>query len=219
MDNTRPSGLQKLSTSHGLAFQTPTKKIHDVDDVNFFLTSKAYTDLVTFILQLNVSLFPENSTADPSTVITWELKSNKVPHTPATQKLSSLLIALGELVTEAPPDQGPRRFGNVAFRKWYGLLEAKVDALLETHLPSLNADPHLSPKPELTSYLLGSFGSAQRLDYGTGHELSFLAFLAGIWKLGGFHSSNNEADHMQERAIVLHVFEPYVGHAQTAADL
>lgn len=31
---------------------------------------------------------------------------------------------------------------------------------------------------ELGPYLLNSFGSAVRLDYGTGHELSFLGFLA-----------------------------------------
>ncbi len=40
---------------------------------------------------------------------------------------------------------------------------------------------------ELKPYFIGSFGSPQRLDYGTGHELSFLAFLACLWKLGCFN--------------------------------
>ncbi|CAD6499782.1 BgTH12-03895 [Blumeria graminis f. sp. triticale] len=56
---------------------------------------------------------------------------------------------------------------------------------------------------------MGSFGSSQRLDYGTGHELSFLAFLGSIWKLGGF--SDEEAETMTtSRNIVICVMEPCV---------
>lgn len=58
---------------------------------------------------------------------------------------------------------------------------------------------------EVGSYLLGGFGSDQRLDYGTGHELSFLAFLGCLWKLGYFQ--DGEQDGQIEREIVLHVFE------------
>lgn len=36
---------------------------------------------------------------------------------------------------------------------------------------------------ELLPYLLESFGSRQRLDYGTGHELAFAAFLCGLFSL------------------------------------
>jgi hypothetical protein len=36
---------------------------------------------------------------------------------------------------------------------------------------------------EITPYFLGEFGSGQRLDYGTGHELSFAAFLCTLFLL------------------------------------
>lgn len=36
---------------------------------------------------------------------------------------------------------------------------------------------------EITPYFLGGFGSGQRLDYGTGHELSFAAFLSTLFLL------------------------------------
>jgi serine/threonine-protein phosphatase 2A activator len=35
----------------------------------------------------------------------------------------------------------------------------------------------------MTPYFLGGFGSGQRLDYGTGHELSFAAFLCALFLL------------------------------------
>jgi len=62
---------------------------------------------------------------------------------------------------------------------------------------------------ELRHYLVGAFGSAQRLDYGTGHELSFLAFLGCLWKLGGFADGGAD-DGEVERSIVLGVVEPCV---------
>lgn len=66
-------------------------------------------------------------------------------------------------------------------------------------------------KTELKAYFLGSWGHCQRLDYGTGHELSFLAFLAAIWKLNGFPKTTPG---VEERAIVLGVIQPCVlsGH-------
>ena len=37
--------------------------------------------------------------------------------------------------------------------------------------------------PELKAYLTDSFGSYERIDYGTGHELNFVAFLFCLFKL------------------------------------
>jgi serine/threonine-protein phosphatase 2A activator len=61
---------------------------------------------------------------------------------------------------------------------------------------------------ELRAYFLGSFGSATRLDYGTGHELSFLAFLGCLWQLGGFKDETSHRSGDIERSIVFGVFEP-----------
>lgn len=60
-------------------------------------------------------------------------------------------------------------------------------------------------REEVGTYFMGAFGSSQRLDFGTGHEVSFIAFLGCLWKLGYFK------DGVQgdiEREIVLHVIEP-----------
>ena len=36
---------------------------------------------------------------------------------------------------------------------------------------------HVAAAPELAAYLADSFGNAIRIDYGTGHETTFVAFL------------------------------------------
>ncbi|RMZ77182.1 hypothetical protein DV738_g4475, partial [Chaetothyriales sp. CBS 135597] len=193
------STLETISISHH-SFEKPVKKIHDGPDVTFFLTSVAYRDLMTFILQLNRSLVPRRSGAG---VQLWPLGSPDVQFSDSVQTLLHLLDNLSGLMKDAPPDTGPRRFGNVSFRKWFHLVEEKADQLLGEFL----ADGLGPAKEELSAYLLGSFGSPQRLDYGTGHELSFVAFLACLWKLGFFAGA---APGVEERGIVLGVFDRYL---------
>ena len=213
--------LQVLDTSQPHAFITPLKKIDKGHDVPAFLTSKAYGDIMTFLLQLNRALFP-CTIIDPDTHKTsaqiWELDSvDKVHVSDAVVELGNLLKALDGIIDEVPPDPGPQRFGNANFRRWYEVVESRVKDLLVRHLPSramsFSTGNEVTAGDELELYFLGSFGSAQRLDYGSGHELSFLAFLGCIWKLGGFTPSSSEASSPpgnEERSIVLNIVEPYL---------
>ncbi len=208
--------LLDLAVEH--EFCEPVKEIHEGEDVSFFLTMKAYKDIVTFLMQLNTSMFPRRSsrkTSDQEFVQAWELGSRAVVFSPTVKNLGTLLARLNDIIGEAPPDSGPRRFGNISFRKWHGLLEDRIDKLLEEYLPVRVLKPGSTLEKgkracdELRSYLLASFGSAQRLDYGTGHELAFLAFIGGIWKLRGFMIAD---DGVEERGIVLGVMHPSVLH-------
>ncbi|KAJ5584344.1 Serine/threonine-protein phosphatase 2A activator 1 [Penicillium hispanicum] len=203
--------LPKLGSSEPHNFIKPVKKIHESQDVSPFLVSKAYTDIMTFLLQLNRSMFPER--LPDGTVQTWPINSEEVQFSAPVRQLQRLLSKLEDIVQEVPPDTGPRRFGNISFRKWHDVLDSRASVLLRECLPSELLDRQSSvpdgptAESELKAYFLGSWGSGQRLDYGTGHELSFLAFLAAIWKLGGFPESDNG---VEERAIVLGVIEPYL---------
>jgi serine/threonine-protein phosphatase 2A activator len=164
-------------------------------------------------MQLNIAMCPRKRSGSQE-VQTWQLDTiSSLPE--SVRKLQQMLERIDAIIDEAPPDTGPRRFGNVSFKKWYEILELRVQELLQSHLPQavldfgVNSSNGASALDELTPYLLGGFGSAQRLDYGTGHELSFLAFLGCIWKLGGF-TEGYSFDGSLERSIVLGVMEPYV---------
>lgn len=215
--------LEVLSSSVPHKFSAPSKCINDGPDVARFLTSKAYRDIGVFVMQLNRALCPRKSPSGPSK--TFPLVGGKRQDTAAVCRLRELLDRTGKFIDDAPPDPGPRRFGNISFRKWYQLLEDNIDALLkefvsadiinfgasaDTTAQGSGASGEDTQSPgavsELRAYFLGAFGSPQRLDYGTGHELSFLAFLGCLWKLGAFKDGVQGGE--IERSIVLGVFEP-----------
>ena len=200
--------LPRLDPVQAHLFKVPAKLINEGADLSRFLVSTGYRDILTFLGQLNRSMFPAK-TAPETTLDDLDQKQNYV--SASVLGLRALLKELDQLIELAPPDPGPRRFGNISFRKWFELVQTQSRSLLETHLPPAVASfPHVDDTDsidELKTYLLGSFGSAQRLDYGTGHELSFVAFLGGMWKLGGFF----EAEKIEvEREIVLGVVQPYL---------
>lgn len=202
-----PTGphLDRLTYTRTLSFTAPSKRINDGDDLTFFLSSTAYRDLMTWLLQLNRAVFPRKN--ESGHIEECKLDSPPTLST-AIQGLRSLLSDLEGLIKDAPPDTGPRRFGNVAFRTWHKLAEQSAGGLIEKYLGAViqrwaghDKERIRDLRDELDVYLLGSFGSAQRLDYGTGHELSFLAFLGCLWKLGTFEEG-------EESAIVLGLIQP-----------
>ena len=209
------SGLEVLDPSKSHSFLSPVKKINDGQDVSSFLSSRAYTQIMTFLFQLNGAMYPRHVRESDGSgrIQAWELGTKEVTFSHGVVQLQSLLQKLEDIIEEAPPDSGPQRFGNTSFRKWFQMAESQTPKLLEQYLPSQvfsiprDSSEGAQVEDELSSYLLGSFGSAQRLDYGTGHELSFLAFLGCIWMLGGFPQRDVG---VEERGIVLGVIEPYV---------
>jgi serine/threonine-protein phosphatase 2A activator len=72
------------------------------------------------------------------------------------------------------------RFGNKAFRTWLERLATNCDEMIFKFCP---IDGFKKAIPELKTYLMESFGSYERIDYGTGHELNFIVFLLCLFKL------------------------------------
>ena len=118
------------------------------------------------------------------------------------QKVVAFMQRLHALVDEIPPLKQPMRFGNKAFRQFHArLVEREAPAFLADLLP-----PALQAAvPELAAYLGASFGNETRIDYGTGHELSFAVFLLCLFKLQLLSPTPAEL-----AATVLAVFPAYI---------
>jgi serine/threonine-protein phosphatase 2A activator len=158
------------------------KLIKNVDILEKFLKGKTFTKIMDFILALQDSVKSSNP---KETVLPEKLKP-----------LSNLLDRLEELLKETPPLEDPQRFGNKAFRLWYEKLEQQYDDLM-----CKIVDPTLAI--ELKAYFLDCFGSAKRIDYGTGHELNFLCILLILYE----HKYIEEGDF---KAIVHCIFYKYI---------
>lgn len=187
-------------------FLQPKKEIHNHDDLSHFLRSQAHSLIVTFLNHLSTAITPTSS--DTKSTESYYTDSQSITVSPAVQAIIDLVKALEKFIDQAPPEDGPRRFGNVAFRNWYAIVEQESPKLLDLYLPTHITQTHakldgVSPVQELQGYMLGGFGSAQRLDFGTGHELSFFAFLCGIWVMGGFERGKDEL------GLVLRAFDAY----------
>lgn len=92
------------------------------------------------------------------------------------------------------------RFGNKAFRCYIDKMREQLNGKLKEAFDV----PHIERAiPEISTYFIESFGSYERLDFGTGHELNFLAFLFCLVKL-------NLVQHASFKALVNVIFEKYL---------
>ncbi|KAL1297816.1 hypothetical protein AAFC00_006345 [Neodothiora populina] len=205
--------LEKLPPGAAITPTAPVKRIHDGEDLSHFLRSKGYVDIIAFLLQLNRAMMPEIDFENHDCSHSWPVDSREIKLSPNVEGIASIVEALDSIVDRTPPQTGPRRFGNAAFRTWYSAAQDSLPGLMKEALANAVWE-HASSEAyretlvqELLSYLLGSFGSSERLDYGTGHELSFLAFLGCIWQLGGFAEAPFG---VEERGIAIGIINPYL---------
>ncbi|CAG8519450.1 5474_t:CDS:2 [Ambispora leptoticha] len=112
---------------------------------------------------------------------------NKKISDPIASKIIAALENMSSWVDEIPPLKTPQRFGNKAFRDWMSRLEQ------EWHRANV----------ELVPCFIASFGNSLRIDYGSGHELSFVAWLCCLNLLGIFGQEDFSS-------LVLKVFVRYL---------
>lgn len=99
---------------------------------------------------------------------------------PLVTSVVSIIETLASFVDEIPPAPQSSRYGNVAYRTWHERMSDAAHSFMMRFLPD-----HLSNATiELVPYFTDSFGNASRIDYGTGHETNFAAWLYCLAKLG-----------------------------------
>lgn len=151
-------------TSH--IFVAPTKQLNAATQMSTWTDSQAYADIVGFICAMNEAVKDKKLTED-------------FVVSPPVERLVSMLQVISTWVDDIPPIDQPQRFGNKAFKQFYEKLLSESSSLLKQALD----ETFHGCIPEVSVYLNESFGNATRIDYGTGHELAFLAFLCCLYKL------------------------------------
>ncbi|KAJ3293936.1 hypothetical protein HK104_004092 [Borealophlyctis nickersoniae] len=168
------------------AYVVPIKRITDESALRHWCGSEACLRYLEFIQLLNESV--KNKKNSDECVVSENV-----------QKTLDILHTLDTWIDEIPPFESPQRFGNKAFRVWIERLEKEAEGLI-SGLLSADRQPAV---PELVPYLTGGFGHGIRIDYGSGHELSFVAWLCCLDLLDVF----TEQDY---QALVTRVFARYL---------
>ncbi|XP_050423949.1 serine/threonine-protein phosphatase 2A activator-like isoform X2 [Adelges cooleyi] len=101
----------------------------------------------------------------------------------------NILDTINEWITEIEPLKESCRFGNKAFTTFYNMLKIKIPDILSKVIPSVEQQNLI----ELATYFIESFGNPTRIDYGTGHELSFCMFLCGLFKVNVLKQQDSKA--------------------------
>jgi serine/threonine-protein phosphatase 2A activator len=136
---------------------THTKSINSESDMDHWKASPAYQMIFSVLHHLtnSVKSLPRSSPHSVRPIITHILDALKVLHT---------------YLDEVEPLTAHQRYGNRAFRTW--LSKVYTDRATILSAVTDNPEPH--------EYFVQSFGSWTRIDFGTGHEMNFLAFIASL---------------------------------------
>ncbi|PWN48278.1 PTPA-domain-containing protein [Violaceomyces palustris] len=166
----------------------PSKKIGSENKIHQWKLSKSYSIYNLFIQRISEACVgkptrsshaEDSSSSSSSSSSTTTCSTTQQPPLPF-KKLTQALETIDSWTDEIEPRSGPQRFGNLAFRDWGKRLEENLEKLHRELLPE-----HLHPYiVELSTYLGDSFGSFVRIDYGSGHELAFVAWLCYLYRLG-----------------------------------
>ncbi|XKL68065.1 hypothetical protein PGB90_003556 [Kerria lacca] len=156
-----------LNTDH--QYVQPKKMIHSENMMTRWENCEAYYEYFGFVKAMNIAVRGKSLQQDCFI-------------SPISKGILNLISTLDNILTETPPIDQPQRFGNKAFKLWYEKVKEDAQNLLKINLP----EEYHKAIIEIADYLVESFGNATRIDYGTGHEMSFCMFLYCLFKIGAF---------------------------------
>lgn len=167
-------------------FQSPSKRIQSPDDIRRFHDSFSGENFLGFVVALSESIRSRKI-------------SDACHQSLVTDSIVSILQTLILWIDEIPPAQQASRYGNVSYRTWHDRLVESSHSLMLRFLP----DDLRSSTIEIVPYFTDSFGNSSRIDYGTGHETNFVAWLYCLARMGVI----KEEDY---QAVVSRIFMKYL---------
>jgi len=169
------------------SFVVPKKQIFSPAEISTkWEKSEAYQELIGFICAVNEAV--------KNMKLTDACYMSQV-----TVNLLKILETMENWIAEIPPVTQPQRFGNKAYRDWFQRLHDQAEKLIQDALD----EKFSCAVAEISVYLSESVGNPTRIDYGTGHEFAFVAFLYCLFKIGA-------CDQNDLAAIGLRVFTKYI---------
>ncbi|KAF5949939.1 hypothetical protein HYC85_011932 [Camellia sinensis] len=167
-------------------FQIPTKRILSPSDLRHFHDSHSGKHFLGFIAALSHSI-RRRKISDPCHL------------SPTISSIVSILQTLILFVDDIPPLAQSSRYGNYSYRTWHSRMTENAESFMLGFLPQ----DLQSATIEIVPYFTDSFGNSSRIDYGTGHETNFAAWLYCLALLGLI----KEEDY---QAVVARVFVKYL---------
>jgi hypothetical protein len=202
--------------------QLPRRCIFNDVDMKFFMDSTSKKELLAMAEAMGKACASSDvAPFDPSRPL--------MDLPPAMACLYGSLEVMQRWVDDFPPTSNEAvRFGNPSFRLWHERLVQRSDPVITAILQSRD-DPKLTVEEacklgrdaaagfvhpmgdasirQVSCYLHDAFGHQVRLDYGTGHESSFLTFLLVLSKV----KCMGESPSIKTlRALALSVFGQYL---------
>jgi serine/threonine-protein phosphatase 2A activator len=166
-------------------FVKPSKQVNSPLKMRVWEESQAYQDYLGFIVSIGENIVGRKIT-------------EKINISEQCARVISVIDSLKNLADQTPPTEMQSRYGNPAYRDWFDKMESSVPTLLKDILPEELDGAIL----EISPYLIHGFGDRTRIDYGTGHEMTFVMFVCSLFKIGFL----NEQD---KTAVGLKLFKAY----------
>jgi len=173
-------------------FVLPVKKIHFQADLMQFRETQTFRVIVNFIHHMSDAVIGI-SAHDP--------RASLETASPAAKAAHRFIQEIRGILDKTDAQETSQRFGNRAFRTFHSRMVASVPKLLEDLLTSVFMTDDKGEKVserlahaaavEMSPYVCDSFGNAFRIDYGTGHELHFVAFLFCLYSCRILHEEDN----------------------------
>eukprot|EP00518_Triparma_eleuthera_P008367 CAMPEP_0182483342 /NCGR_PEP_ID=MMETSP1319-20130603/41134_1 /TAXON_ID=172717 /ORGANISM="Bolidomonas pacifica, Strain RCC208" /LENGTH=311 /DNA_ID=CAMNT_0024685141 /DNA_START=20 /DNA_END=952 /DNA_ORIENTATION=+ len=177
------SALPPLLPSTPPSVPLPRRLILSPPDLLSFQKSNAYKSLLSYVASITSAL---SSSTAAQAAMRGTVKGSS---TGVTERLVEVMEMLHDWARAVPASSKRARFGDPQFRVFSSYVSSHGPSLLsyvQTSLPSLPSSPISPPSPPSTSvhnllpHLASCFGHPTRLDYGTGHELSYLILLFSL---------------------------------------
>jgi serine/threonine-protein phosphatase 2A activator len=167
--------LPPLPALESFRFEKPKCRILSPKDHQTFLSSPTYELVLSWVFNLSDSV--KSKPLAP-------VNSGKLP--PTVTRICSVLSSIQTSIDLNPPAHTGSRFGSPAFRGFHDHLVIRSSSTYSSSLEI--ADEGVIE--EVSTYLINSFGSRERLDYGSGHELNFMMWLLCLYRLGHLQKSD-----------------------------